>query len=64
MRPRILVCLLLFAVAMEAVAFGAHQIVGNFGVIAGLLTIAAMYGAARWYDHRARFRSLADGIEP
>ena len=64
MRPRILVCLVLFAVVMEAVVFGAHQIVGNFGVIGGLVTIAAMYGAARWYDHRERRRSLTDGIEP
>jgi hypothetical protein len=62
LRPKILACLVLFSIAMEAVNLGAHQIVGHFGIIGGLLTIAAMYGAARWYDHRERRRSAV--IEP
>jgi hypothetical protein len=53
-RPLILACLALFAVAMAGVSFAAHGIVDHFGVIGGLVTIGAMYGAARWYDHRAR----------
>jgi hypothetical protein len=53
-RPLILACLVLYAVAMAGVSFAAHGIVDRFGVIGGLVTIAAMYGAARWYDHRAR----------
>ena len=52
MRRVIWVCIALYAVAMEAVAFGARQIVGNFGVVGGLVTIAAMYGAPA-YGFRA-----------
>jgi len=37
---------------MEAVNFGAHQIVGHFGVIGGLATIAAMYGTALYWERR------------
>jgi hypothetical protein len=37
---------------MEAVNYGAHQIVGTFGVVGGLATIAAMYGAARYFERR------------
>jgi hypothetical protein len=50
MRRVIWVCIALYAVAMEAVAFGAKQIVGNFGVVGGLATIGAMYGAARYFE--------------
>lgn len=59
MRPRILACLVLFAIAMEGVSYAAHGIVGRFGVIGGLVTIAAMYAAARWYDHRERRRLIS-----
>ena len=38
--------------AMEGVNFAAHQIVGSFGVVGGLLTIAAMYGTARYFERR------------
>ena len=41
-----------FYLPAEAVAFGAHQIVGHFGVIGGLATIAAMYGTARYFERR------------
>jgi hypothetical protein len=43
-------CLALYTLAMEGVRFYAHQI----GVVGGLLTIGAMYGAARWYDRRQK----------
>jgi hypothetical protein len=43
-------CLALYTLAMEGVRFYAHQI----GVVGGLLTIVAMYGAARWYDRRQK----------
>ena len=26
----------------------------NIGVVGGLLTVACMYGAARWYEHRRK----------
>jgi hypothetical protein len=35
---------------MALVDFGAHKIVGTFGVFGGLVTIAAMYGAARYFE--------------
>jgi hypothetical protein len=54
MRGVIWVCIALYAVAMEAVAFGAKQIVGNFGIVGGLVTIAAMYGAAVYWERRRR----------
>ena len=53
MRPKILICLALYAAAMSAVSFGAHQIVGTFGAIGGLMTIGAMYGAAVYFERRA-----------
>jgi hypothetical protein len=56
MKPTLLFCIGLFAVAMYAVSVGAHKIVGTFGVAGGLITIGAMYAAARWYDHRAARR--------
>lgn len=62
MRPKILACLILFTIAMEVVAFAAKHIVKDVGIIAGLLTIAAMYGAAVYWERRRR--SFSDGIEP
>jgi uncharacterized membrane protein YhiD involved in acid resistance len=53
-RPLILACIAVYAFAMAGVSFAAHGIVDRFGNIGGLVTIAAMYGTARWYDHRAR----------
>jgi hypothetical protein len=50
LRPAILVCLTLFLVAMAGVKFAAHEIVATFGIVGGLLTIAAMYGTARYFD--------------
>ncbi|MGJ4954631.1 hypothetical protein ACQR1H_03230 [Bradyrhizobium sp. HKCCYLRH2015] len=52
MRPVILICIAAYAAAMEAVNLAAHQIVGHFGVIGGLVTIAAMYGAAVYSERR------------
>ncbi len=52
MRPIIWICAAVYTVAMEAVNFGAHQIVGHFGVIGGLATIAAMYGTALYWERR------------
>jgi len=43
-------CLVLYAIVMSGVRFYAHSI----GIAGGLLTIVAMYGAARWYDHRQK----------
>jgi hypothetical protein len=37
---------------MSGVSYAAHQIVGTFGVIGGLVTIAAMYGAACYSERR------------
>jgi hypothetical protein len=54
MRRIIWVGIAVYAVAMGGVAFSAKQIVGNFGVLGGLATIAAMYGAARYYERRRR----------
>jgi hypothetical protein len=48
----VLFCVVLYAVAMEGVNFATHQIVGSFGVVGGLATIAAMYGAARYFERR------------
>lgn len=56
MRPKILICIALFAVAMLAVKFGAHQIVGYFGAAAVLSVMAALWIASYWYDHRERRR--------
>lgn len=53
-RPLILICIVVFAAVMAGVRFAAHGIVDNFGIMAGLVVIAAMYGAARWYDQRER----------
>ena len=49
----LLCCLALFGVVMLGVRFAAHGVFDNFGMVGIILTLAAMYGAARWYDHRA-----------
>ncbi|WP_342711501.1 hypothetical protein AAFG13_06575 [Bradyrhizobium sp. B124] len=56
MRTRILACVVLFAVAMEGIRLAAKGIVGEFGIIGGLVTLALMYAAASWYDHREERR--------
>ena len=56
MRPLIWICIALYTLVMAGVSFAAHRIVEVFGVLGGLITIAAMYGAARWYDKRERRR--------
>lgn len=53
-RPLILVCVVVFAVAMLGVRFAAHGIVDNFGITAGLAVIAAIIGTAHWLDQRER----------
>jgi hypothetical protein len=50
----ILLCVVLYTAAMEAVRWMAHEIVGTFGVIGGLLAIGAMYGAAVPYGRRQK----------
>jgi hypothetical protein len=42
------------------VSFATHRIAGNFGVVGGLLTIAAMYGAAVYWKRRGG--SSQDGV--
>jgi hypothetical protein len=54
MRPIIWICIAVFAAAMAFVDYGAHQIVGNFGIAGGLVAIAAMYGAARYFERERR----------
>ena len=55
MRPIILVCMLVFAVAMEGVRVGAHWIVGTFGLIGTLTTIGVIYfGACVWERREQR----------
>jgi hypothetical protein len=49
-RLSFLACLALCTVAMTGVSFVAHSIVNHFAIMGGLTTIAAMYGAALWYD--------------
>ena len=46
------ICLAAYALPMAGVSYAAQKIVGDFGVTGGLLAIAAMYGAARYYEHR------------
>ena len=43
-------CLALYTLVMAGVRFYAH----NIGVVGGLLTVAGMYGAARWYERRQK----------
>ena len=52
MRPLIWICIVLYTLVMAGVSFAAHRIVGNFGVVGALLTIAAMYGAAVYWEGR------------
>ena len=56
MNTRLLICIALYAVVMWGVYLAAHGIDAQFGILGSLVTIAAMYGAARWYDHRERRR--------
>ncbi len=59
-----LLCCVLFAVAMAAVKLAATEIVGAFGPVGGLLTIAAMYGAAVLYERmKKRPRIIPPGAE-
>jgi hypothetical protein len=55
-RPLVLVCIVVFAVAMLGVRFIAHGIVDNFGTIGALAAIGAMIGAAHVYDNHHRER--------
>ncbi|MFT0875130.1 hypothetical protein VRZ08_01110 [Rhodopseudomonas sp. G2_2311] len=54
----LIACIVVYAAAMGGVRFAAHEIVGTFGAIGGLLVIAAMYGAAVLYDRRAKRRKV------
>lgn len=56
MRTRILACVVLFAIAMEGVRLAAKGVVGEFGIIGGLVVIALMYAGASWYDQREERR--------
>jgi hypothetical protein len=62
MRPLIWICLVAYALVMAGVSFAAHRIVGSFGVVGSLLTIAAMLAAAAYLDRRSR--SLQDEPSP
>lgn len=53
MRPLILICVLLYAVAMLGVRAFAKEFVAEVGAFGGLLLIFAMYFAARAYERRA-----------
>jgi hypothetical protein len=50
MRPLIWICIARYCLAMAGLSYVAHQIVGRFGVAGGLATIAALYGATRYYE--------------
>lgn len=54
MRPIIWICLAAYAAAMALVEFGAHRIADNFGIAGGVIVIAAMYGAARYFERARR----------
>ena len=57
LRPLILVCIVVFAVAMLGVRFVAHGIVDNFGTIGALAVIAApCWAPPGVYDGRHRER--------
>ena len=43
-------CLTLYSLVMAGVHYYAH----NIGVVGGLLTILAIWGAACWYDRRQK----------
>lgn len=53
-RPLILVCIVVFAIAMLGVKFAANGVVNHFGVAGGLVVLAAMFGAAWVFDQRER----------
>jgi hypothetical protein len=53
-RPLVLVCIVVFAVAMLGVRFAAHGIVDNFGTTGGLVVLALMFAAAWMNDQRER----------
>ena len=52
MRPIIIICIVLYALSMEAVHYGAHQFVGTFGALAGFALIAGTYLTARHFERR------------
>ena len=56
LRPQILACIVLFAIAMLGVRFLAHSIADHFGTIGIFAALAAMLGAAYLYDGRHRER--------
>jgi hypothetical protein len=53
---RLLCCLALFGVAMLGVKYAANGVFNSFGMVGIIVTLALMYGAARWHDHRAGVR--------
>jgi hypothetical protein len=55
-RPLILVCIVVFAIAMLGVRFAAHSIADNFGTIGIFAVLALILGAAYLYDGRQRER--------
>ncbi|XIA66436.1 hypothetical protein ACFIOY_10815 [Bradyrhizobium sp. TZ2] len=52
MRPIIWIGVAVYAVAMAGVSYAAHRIVGNLGVVGGLVTIGVMYVAACYSEPR------------
>ena len=52
------ICVALYALAMGGVSIAAHWIVGNFGVLGGLATIAAMYGVAVYFERREERKKI------
>lgn len=56
-------CIVLYGITMEGVRFAAREIVGTFGIMGAVITIAAMYGAAVWYERRKE-RSKIEIIPP
>lgn len=58
MRSLIWICIALYTLVMAGVNYVAHQIVGNFGWFGGLVTIAAMYGAAVYWERRQEGKKI------
>jgi hypothetical protein len=52
MPPLIWICVSVYALAMSGVSFAAHRIVENFGMLGGLVTIAAILSTAAYFDGR------------
>ena len=52
MRPVVLVCVVLFALAMLGVRAAAHEIVGTFGLLGAVVTIGTLYFGAKVYERR------------